>query len=231
MKSMKKSTKLLLALAIVAFATNAGVAYAQTGPNLEARASTTQGGPKGPPALRGAMGSTTIQGKMGSSTEKMKPDMGRAFPGIVTSVSADHFLMASRGMGANATTTFTVNVGSTTQYLHGTSTSAYSLIKVGTKVEVMGKLATSTNTITAARINFGVGNVGKMGPGGPHASTTASTTMPEHPGKGNGLLNKLMKFFKFGPPAPSTASTAPAAAAESDNSFVNSVIQALFGWL
>lgn len=128
--------------------------------------------------------STGMMEKKGDKKEK--PEGRRAIPGIVTRVSSTGFTMTGRGPGkGHATTTLTVVVtpttifkvrnmmismgmpqmvegsstptASTTQPATGPTTGSLSDIIVGTKVEVFGKVSTSTNTITADRVHINRG--------------------------------------------------------------------------
>lgn len=167
---------LAAALTAVAFLTTAGVALAQTPP---------QGGPggeghAGPGMLSGRPnfgpgphGSTTRiwngPGGMHGSSTPMHGEL-RGIPGTVTQVDANDFLMSTPGFGKSmSTTTFTVLLSGSTQFVKGgemgmgsssgsipqPQTASLSDLAVGTHVVVMGKIATSTKTITADRVVIG----------------------------------------------------------------------------
>jgi hypothetical protein len=221
---MSTYTKFLTLLALVALFGTAHAVFAQTG---GPGGHVPPPGAHGPGAPRGMAGTasttwargTTTPESHGSTTPGVAGPDGRAFPGIVTAIASDHFLMSGRGLGNNASTTFTVNVASTTKFVHGSSTASLGDLTVGTKVEVMGTMATSTKTITATRIVFGMGMPGDHGP------------QKAPPGLAKGLLDKLKSFFGFGTHAgTTTASSGPAAAAGSGD-VVSTILQTLFGWM
>ncbi len=182
-----------------------------------------------------------------------KPEGRNAILGVVTSVSSTGFTMTGRGQGKNhATTTLTVVVtpttifkirnsmeggmmptrmgstttsGSTTPPVMATITGTLSDITVGTKVEVFGKIATSTNTITADKVHInrgkgeGKGHDEKIERGrGDMASGTPSMSDKK------GFMQKLRDFIG-GNGAGSTTAGGPAA-----TGFIDFLSHALFGW-
>jgi hypothetical protein len=73
-------------------------------------------------------------------------------PGIVTGVSTNAFTMVLPSNNEHTSTTITVTVTSTTKFMQGSTTAAFSNVAVGSRVEVFGKVSTSTRTIAAERI-------------------------------------------------------------------------------
>lgn len=213
------------------------------------------------PHPENGMGHMKIGGDMrmaSTSTDRPqkgeKPEMRKAIPGIVTSVSSTGFTMTGRGQGKNhATTTLTVvvtpttifkvrnmmiamgrpeMVGSTTQTgsstapLMATTTGSLADIIVGSKVEVYGKISTSTNTITADKVHI---NRGK-GEGRDndkmekeHEMMGSSTSRMED--RKPRFMEKLKNFF-----GGSAASGTPAAGGPASAGFIDFLSHALFGW-
>ncbi len=190
-----------------------------------------------PGAKPGAMGSTTKEHgpgmmKQGSSTEMMRGEGFRGVPGIVTAVGADYFLMTSRGLG-KATTTITVKITPTTKFSKNASTTG-SLADViaGAKVEVLGKVATSTKTITAQRvmINPGKGVMKEHVEGKElrEGSTTEKMLRPSFLGK----FKNFLKRFGSMPPVPPSggAPNGGPAAVETQHDFLGSILTSVFMW-
>lgn len=235
---MKLSTTTLAVLATVVLLTGATTAFAETGRGGEGERPQQGGGMPRPPKLSGTpgmMGSSTVRGgRMGSSTEDrdermgsttgMRPDVRRGVPGIVTSVGTTSFVMSGRGLGNDhASTTFTVNVTNATKYQHGSTTASLANITVGTKVEVLGTVATSTRTITADRVVFGMQD--RMG--------DDRGKSEQAPGqlKKAGFFEKLKHFFGVRSNTGSTTASGGPAAAGSSGDFMGTLAQALFGWM
>jgi len=186
----------------------------------------------------GPMGSTTWQNgeRMGerhsSTTDTMHGPMMRGIPGVVTEVGSGSFLIASRGLG-RGTTTLTVTVSDTTMYLHGSSTASFSDLSAGAKVIVFGKVATSTKTITAIRVQIG-NDKGE----GMKAGMRDEGGQGEQVQQGGGhpdFLSKFKKFFRMGGQSGGGQSSGdtsggPAAAGASGD-FMNEVLSSLFGWM
>lgn len=183
-----------------------------------------------------------------------KPEMRKAIAGIVTSVSSTGFTMSGRGQGKNhATSTLTVTVtpttifkirnsvedrmmsrtmgsttptDSTTRPVLATTTGSLADITVGAKVEVFGKVATSTNSITADKVHInrgkseGRGEVNKM----EHGRGDMASGTPEREGK-KGFFEKLKGLF--GATGSTSSSTAGGPAA---TGFIDFLSHALFGW-
>lgn len=192
------------------------------------------------PGLRN--GSTTDgrgEFRDGTSTDARGPMM-RGIPGTVSEVDADHFLMTSHLK--DATTTLTVNVSAATSFVHGSSTSAsLADLSVGTKVVVIGKVATSTNTVTADRVVFGVQGMGRGDERGRAVGDAQRNGSAQSSGS---FFDNLKKFFGFRggnsdqqptqsaqiQQAPQNGDNGGPASAASSGGFVNSVMQSLFGW-
>ena len=161
MKKTFISSALVAALVFTSF----GVAHADTKAAVDVGLTTHHVGGWGGMS----MGSTTgMHGGMqhASSTNPMRGQMfqGAGAFGLVTEVDGDHFLLASRGMN-QATTTYTVNVTSSTKFMEGSTTKAYSDVTTGSRVAVLGPIATSTKSITAEHVMLGVGDRMDMGQG------------------------------------------------------------------
>ena len=193
--------------------------------------------------------STTARPEKGEKNEARK-----AIPGIVTSVSSTGFTMSGRGQGKNhATTTLTVVVtpttifkirnmmvvmgkpqmmgsttqtGSTTPPVMATTTGALADIIVGSKVEVFGKIATSTNTITADKVHInrgkGEGRGEKMEKIHGMMGSTTSNTEDRKPG----FMEKFKGFFG----GSTSASGTPPAGGPAGAGFIDFLSHALFGW-
>lgn len=186
--------------------------------------------------------------------KKEKPEGRKAIPGIVTSVSSTGFTMSGRGQGKNhASTTLTVLVTPTTifkvrnmmirmgmpQMVEGTTTSTASTtqpattlatgsladIIVGAKVEVFGRVATSTNTITADRvhINYGKGE-GRGDDTMEHRREGMASGTPSTDEK-KGFLKKLRYFINGGAGANDSTTGGPAA-----TGFIDFLSRTLFSW-
>lgn len=221
-----------------------GVAYAQTdgqggpmgpkppiGPRPEMMGSTTGGMPGKPPqGMMGPRGSSTPPGMMGSttgtkpgmgpkmgSTTMMKP--GPAINGFVLTVGSDSFTLATHRPETKATTTLTVTVTASTKFANGSSTGSLTDIKAGMMVVVQGKLATSTNSVTAEVVHYG------------------NKAMNPMQGEKKGFIQGVGNFFRgvFGPRGsttpPEIGSTTPSAAAGGAPGFINRLWERLFGAL
>ena len=250
---MKKFLLLALCLPVLAIA---------TGVQAESR-----GGPDGRPNeaqmhMRGGSDMHASTTSMQRPQKGEKPELRKAIPGVVTSVSATGFTMTGRGQGKNhATTTLTVvvtpttvfqirnsmtrvgmpvpmggsnqpagsstqPVGSTTQPIM-TTTASLTDIVVGSKVEVFGKVATSTNSITADRVHI---NRGKgEGDMKEHMRGNMASGTPNEQGEDNkgGFFKKLKNFFGgcSASNASGTPSGGPAAAG-----FMESLGNFLLSW-
>jgi hypothetical protein len=111
-------------------------------------------------------------------------------PGVIASIGSASLTMTGHG-AKNATTTFTVNVTSATSFHSGSTTIALSDLSVGERIIVVGKLATSTNTIDAKIINVMSGN-------GKDFRGFSSTTL-NHFGtstQSRGMFDKIGDWFK-----------------------------------
>jgi hypothetical protein len=184
-----------------------------------------------------------------------KPEMRKAIPGIVTSVSSTGFTMTGRGQGKNhATTTLTVVVtpstifkirnmmiamgrpqmvgsttqtGSTTPPMMATTTGSLADVIVGSKVEVFGKISTSTNTITADKVHINRGKGegrenDKMEKGHSMMGSSTSRTEDRKPG----FMEKFKNFFG----GSTSASGTPPAGGPASAGFIDFLSHALFGW-
>jgi len=157
-------------------------------------------------------GSSTPGMWHGSSTMAVK---GPAVPGTITAISSNSFTMTAPFGKNHATTTLTVNVSSSTMYMHASSTESFSDLTVGSHVVVFGKISTSTASVTAERILV-TGDMPEKAKGGlggfighlkdlltgDHASTTeamieahASTTMPANMGVVQKILHALFGWL------------------------------------
>ena len=181
--------------------------------------------PTRPPRMQGGdhmmMGSSTKP--MGGAQGMMDHgDMRKGIPGVVSALAANGFMMTSRGLGRDAaSTTLTVVVTGTTNIQSGSTTATLADITVGSKVEVFGKVATSTKTITAERIRINNGQGDMHGRGtmmredhGNMASGTANVDVPKR-----GFMEKLRGFL-----GGSTASGTPAG-----TGFLDYISSAFFG--
>ena len=179
----------------------------------------------------------------------------RNVPGIVTALTHTGFIMSSRGNGnEHASTTIVVIVTSDTRFdnpgfmmhaiappTHPTTTSSsiaprprepggVSAIVVGSKVEVLGKIATSTNnTITAQIIRINRGSMDDTAPkiqrGHMDTASGSPTSTPEK----EGFFLKVKGFF--GGDKQGVTSTTGGPAAASSSGFVSALMDILFGWL
>jgi hypothetical protein len=88
------------------------------------------------------------------------------------------------------------STGSTTPPVMASTTASFADLTVGAKVEVLGKIATSTKTITADRVMIGNDN-GPMGRGGDHMGSSTGSTTDTHGKQGGfgGFLTKLKNLF------------------------------------
>jgi hypothetical protein len=137
----------------------------------------------------GKMSSTTDATNNGKDSKKKgeQPEMRKAIPGVVTAISSTGFSMTARGLGKDhASTTITVVVTPTTiikvrntmapMGMMGSTTPPTTTpntttapgdtgtladIIVGSKIEVFGKVSTTTKTITADRIHINSGRSGE----------------------------------------------------------------------
>lgn len=132
-------------------------------------------------------------------------------PGVVTNVSSNSFMMTVPQGKDHATTTLTVNVSSSTTFMHASSTAALADLTAGTYVVVFGKMSTSTKSIAADRVIIGpmmpvmhevkknvLDHIKDFFMGQKHASSTevdvhASTTASTTPGHDEGFVRKLLK--------------------------------------
>lgn len=210
----------------------ASVAYAQSGPTgSDQPRQPLEGGvpPQGPgmgrPPLGAPRGSSTMS--MGSSTRMNRPglglgssspDMRPATNGFVVDIGASSFTLATHRKD-NSTTTLTVTITDSTKFMNGSTTGSIGGLTKGMIVIVQGKLATSTNSITADVIHYG--NKAMMPP----------------QGERRGVLQSVGNFFKGmlgkGSTTPHmSSSTLEGAAANADDSgFMNRLFQHLFGWM
>lgn len=211
-----------------------------------------------------AMGHMKVGGDMrtaSTSTDRKekkekaeKPDMRKAIPGIVTSVSSTGFTMTGRGQGKNhATTTLTVVVtpttifkirnmniamgmpvmvgsttqtGSTTPPTMGTTTGSLADIVVGSRVEVYGKIATSTNTITADKVHINRGKgEGRDNNKMEKEHGMMGSTTPHMEDRKPGFMEKFKNFF-----GGTNASGTPPAGGPASAGFIDFLSHALFGW-
>ena len=208
-----------------------------------------QGGERSEQGMGQMIKGSTTPMKKGEAMEK--PEGRRAIPGIVTGVTSTGFTMSGRGQGKNkATTTLTVTVtsktifkirnsdsgmkmpprmgsttpmASTTQPVMGTTTGSLSNIIVGSKVEVFGKVATSTNSIVADKvhINRGKGEE-KRGDKMERREEGVASGTPKMMEK-RGFMNKLRDFM--GNTNGSTTSGGPASPG-----FLELLSSVFFGW-
>ena len=235
---MKQFLLLALCLPVLAFA---GIVQAET---------RGQGGERPQQAMDNMMKGSTTPMKKGEAMEK--PEGRKAIPGIVTSVSSTGFTMSGRGRGNNqATTTLTVTVSattifkirnsesgmkisvpmgstspmaSTTQPMMGTTIGSLRDITVGSKVEVFGKVATSTNSILADKVHINRGKgEGKGRDKMEHRKEMMASGTPQMQER-KGLMKKLRDFMGGGG-AGSTTSGGPAA-----SGLINFLSSVFFGW-
>lgn len=157
-------------------------------------------------------GSSTPGMWHGSSTMPMKIP---AVPGTITALSSSSFTMTSPFGKDHATTTLTVNVSSSTQYMHASSTESFNDLTVGTHVVVFGKISTSTASVVADRILV----TGDM------------------PAKAQDRLHSIfdrIKDFFTGKHATTTNAVIQArgaAAASVGGGFIGNLVHSLFGWI
>jgi hypothetical protein len=204
------------------------------------------------PAPVNSMGHMKVASTTTSHPEKSeKPEARKAIPGIVTSVSTTGFTMTGRSQGKDhATTTLTVVVtpttvfkirnsmeegmkpgsmgstttGSTTPPVMATTTGSLSDVTVGSKLEVFGKVATSTNTITADKVHINRGKgEGKGSDKMEHGRPGMASGTPTMSDK-KSFMQKLRDFIG-GSSTGSTTSGGPAA-----TGFIDFLSHALFGW-
>ena len=239
---MTTYTKTIVVLLALALFGGSGVSFAQSRDEEQPR----QGGGlpiphkplRGPSGMMGStsprvtvprarIASTTeMQGGMrhSSSTERMmKPEGRRAFPGIVSSVGASSFTMTGRGLGNDhASTTFTVVITSSTVFAHGSSTISLANLTAGTKVEVVGMMATSTRTITAERVMFGGMKLNK---GDDQKEKHQNIGQGGEQPKKRGFFEKMKNLFHGRSEQNTSATGGPAAVGS------GGFLDMLFGWL
>ena len=80
--------------------------------------------------------------------------IGRSVGGKVTAVSAPNFTLELPRVGDKATTTVTVTTNASTTFLLGKNSASISDVAVGSFALVVGPYASSTQTITALRVNL-----------------------------------------------------------------------------
>ncbi|OGG54587.1 hypothetical protein A3C20_01880 [Candidatus Kaiserbacteria bacterium RIFCSPHIGHO2_02_FULL_55_25] len=80
--------------------------------------------------------------------------IGRSVGGKVTAVSAPNFTLELPRVGDKATTTVTVTTNASTTFLLGKNSASISDVAVGGFALVAGPFASSTQTITALRVNL-----------------------------------------------------------------------------
>lgn len=228
---MKVHTKTASLLALGALLVTSSSAFAEEGRDY-----------LGQKIDRPAMATSTA--RMSSSTEmrnkesEMKEAGRRTVPGIVTQLTPNGFLMSARGRGDNRVSTpFTVVITSSTVFktakpgeriMMATSTmrtsasttplaaASLSDLKVGSKVEVFGVLATSTRTITAERIHINRDGMNK-------GQEMKDSKKPSFSDKLRGLFGKKATTSE------ATINSGPAAIGASE--FVSALMDVLFGWL
>lgn len=220
---MKLHTKTASFLALGALLVSTSIAFAE------------DKGYSGQQLERPRMASTTD--RMSSSTDMKRSDADmkdarhRSIPGIVTGLTSNGFVMSARGQGNDhASTTLTVIISSMTVFKSGkigdvrmasstagaqSSTTPATLrdVRVGSKVEVFGVLATSTKTMMAQRVHInrdGMNNGEEM----------KKVKKPS-------FSEKLKAMF--GNKASTTHATGTAAVEESG--FLTALMDLLFGWL
>ncbi|MFA7309822.1 MAG: hypothetical protein WC050_02855 [Candidatus Paceibacterota bacterium] len=105
-----------------------------------------------------------VQQFMGQGILKGKGEMvGRAIGGKVSAVSGSSFSLEVPRMRDNATTTLTVNTTASTTFMLGKNPASLSDVAVGNFAMVFGPVSTSTQTITAVRVNLATSTPG-IGP-------------------------------------------------------------------
>lgn len=80
--------------------------------------------------------------------------LGRSLGGKVTAVNAPNFTLELPRIGDKATTTVNVVTNASTTFLLGKNSASMSDVAVGNFALVAGPFASSTNTITALRVNL-----------------------------------------------------------------------------
>jgi hypothetical protein len=99
--------------------------------------------------------STTPRGAMQMLLEHMgmRPALRESFGGKVTAVSAPDFSLEIPALGRLSTTTINVVTDASTTFRVGTSTGSIGDVAIGDYALVEGRYATSTQTLTALRVN------------------------------------------------------------------------------
>ena len=96
-----------------------------------------------------------LQVLMGMGLVRGRGEMiGRSLGGKVTAVSAPNFTLELPRMGDTATTSVNVVTNASTTFLLGKNSASMSDVAVGGFALVAGPFASSTNTITALRVNI-----------------------------------------------------------------------------
>ena len=227
---MKVHTKTAL-LALGALLATSSIAFAEEGTGY-------LGQQVDRPALATSTARVSSSTDMRNKVREMKDAGRRTVPGIVTHLTSSGFLMSARGLGNNhASTTLTVVITSSTTFKTGkpgerikmaTSTMRTSAtttvqvaasvndVKVGSKVEVFGLLATSTRTITAERIHINRDGMNK-------GQEMRESQKPSFSDKVRGLFGKKATTSE------ALSSSGPAAIGASE--FVSALMDVLFGWM
>lgn len=136
--------------------------------------------------------------------------------GVVSSVGDSTFTVILPANKEHATTTFKVAVSSNTLFMHGSTTASFSDIAVGSRVAVLGKVASSTKTVDAKRVMIA-----------PPVGSEMTTN-----GAKKGFFEKIKNFFtgkheKGG----ERAATSSSAAVVEGSGVIQSVIKSFFSWL
>jgi len=105
--------------------------------------------------IRATMMNRTLQQFMGQGLIQGRGEMiGRSVGGKVTAVSASNFRLEIPAMPRQGTTTVNVVTNASTTFLLGKNSASISDVAVGSFALVAGPFASSTQTITALRVNL-----------------------------------------------------------------------------
>lgn len=154
------------------------------------------------PILNGTL--RPLQQFMGQGMERGRGEMmGRSVGGKVTAVSSPNFTLELPRIGDKATTTVNVVTNASTTFLLDKNSASVSDVAVGDYALVAGPYASSTETITALRVNLSTStpNRGRgpmMGGEGRGFGAGASTT-PEQ--AQNDVTNELVNQYQGSAPA------------------------------
>jgi hypothetical protein len=121
-----------------------------------------------------------------------------AFAGKVTAASSPNFTLELPRIGPRATTTLTVATNASTTFTLGRNAAMFSDVTVGDFAMVMGSYESSTNTLTALRVNLATSTAGGIRPmmGGENASRWGSVPTSTTPRAIRGFVGSIMQGIR-----------------------------------